>query len=110
MEMEFPIGVDGTTPGELVTTYAEAGLEATYVAMVRPGGWLATNAALGEVASAWDEVGWLPMFVVYKDADRPGNALYLEGEVFMTSLWHVALQTGDEGGGGVDAPAGSTID
>jgi hypothetical protein len=99
-EMEFPIGVDGTTADELITSYGELGLEATYIAMVRPGGWLGTNAELGEVASAWDELGWLPMFVLYKDADRPGNSLYLEGEVFMTSLWQVALESGDEGDDG----------
>lgn len=109
-EMDFPIGVDGTSAEELITTYADFGLDATYIAMVRPGGWLGTTAGLGGVASAWDEVGWLPMFIVYKDADRPGNALYLEGEVFMTSLWHVALRSGDGGESGPDLPAGSEID
>ncbi len=107
-EMEFPIGVDGTTAEELITTYAAAGLEATYIAMVRPGGWLGTSAALGEVASGWDEVGWLPMFVVYRDADRPGNAMFLEGEIFMTSLWHVALAAGSDGASG-PAPLGSSV-
>lgn len=97
-EMEFPIGVDGTTAAELVSSYGALGLEATYIAMVRPGGWLDLSAALGEVATAWDDAGWLPMFVIYKDADRPGNATFLEGEVFMTSLWHVALRSGDDSG------------
>ncbi len=109
-EMQFPIGVDGTTAEELSSSYGALGLEATYVAMVRPGGWLGTNADLGEVASAWDELGWLPMFVLYKDADRPGNSLYLEGEVFMTSLWQVALESGDEGDDGPDMGGNSTID
>lgn len=103
LELEFPIGIDGTTAGELIATYAELGLDATYIAMVRPGGWLDLTASLGDVANGWDEAGWLPMFVIYKDADRPGNGAFLEGEIFMTSLWHVALRTADEGGG---APLG----
>ena len=109
-EMDFPIGVDGTSAEELMSSYAALDLQATYIAMVRAGGWLQTDAGLGSVATAWDEAGWLPMFVLYKDADRPGNAAFLEGEVFMTSLWHVALGAGDEGGAAPSGPGDATTD
>jgi len=82
---------DGLHVEELIATYESAGLAATHLAMVRPAGWVGDHAGLDGIATPWGLQGWLPMFVVYRDADRPTDADWLPGEVYMTSLWQVAL-------------------
>jgi len=91
MQQDWFLSPDGVHISELIDTYAAAGLTATHLAMVRNAGWLADHAGLDGIASPWGTQGWLPMFVVYRGADRPAEFEWLPGEVFMTSLWQVAL-------------------
>lgn len=88
---------DGLHVEELIATYEAAGLAATHLAMVRPAGWVGHHAGLRDIATPWGLQEWLPMFVVYRDADRPTDADWLPGEVYMTSLWQVALAGPDDG-------------
>ena len=89
---DWQLSPSGVQVAGLVDTYAAAGLTATHLAMVRPGGWLDDVADLSSIVSPWGVQGWLPMFLVYRDADRPLDADWMPGEVFMTSLWQVAIQ------------------
>lgn len=91
LEEDWNLSPDGIHIADLVGSYEAGGLTATHLAMVRPSGWLGQNAGLDNIASPWGVQSWLPMFVVYRDADRPTDADWLPGEVFMTSLWQVGL-------------------
>ncbi len=91
MDEGWVLSPDGISISELVETYTAAGLVATHLAMVRPAGWLGETADLTVVATPWGTQGWLPMFLVYRSADRPTDSDWLPGEVFMTSLWQVKL-------------------
>ena len=95
LAQDWALTPDGVHVEELIATYAVAGLDATHLAMVRPGGWLGEHGALDEVVTPWGAQGWLPMFVVYRNADRPTDVQWLPGDVFMTSLWHVVLAVPD---------------
>ena len=91
LDQDWNLSQDGVHIADLVGSYKAAGLTATHLAMVRPSGWLGQRAGLDDIASPWGVQEWLPMFVVYRDADRPTDADWLPGEVFMTSLWQVGL-------------------
>ncbi|MCO4769204.1 MAG: hypothetical protein KDA24_04185 [Deltaproteobacteria bacterium] len=90
-EEDWLLTPEGVHVEELIATYDAAGLHATHLAMVRPSGWLGEHGGLDSIASPWGIQGWLPMFVVYRDADRPLDADHLPGDVFLSSLWQVAL-------------------
>jgi hypothetical protein len=93
LESDWTLSVSGLTPTELVQQYAMAGLEIRHVAFISPTGWLHGEAALDEVASSWDGAGWLPMFVIYVDADG-GVGATLTGESFLSTLWTVRVGAG----------------
>ncbi len=84
----------GLGADEVDERYANLGLDVRYLALVSPSGWLGEEAGLGEVASAWSEAELLPMFVVYRGLDEPGDGDALEGPVKLSSLWTVRVGDG----------------
>lgn len=87
----WEIGQPGLGVDDLVAHYGSAGLEVLHVGFVSSSGWLDEEAGLGEVATAWLDAGWLPMFVVYAEAGTQPDGPVLVGETFMSTLWTVRV-------------------
>ncbi len=81
---------DGLLPETVAARYDALGLRVQYLAAIAPGGWLAEEAALADVAQPWAEEGLLPMFVLYSNPEE-GSGQTLDGPLYLTSLWRVGV-------------------
>lgn len=97
--LDWNLGIDSVDLGEVIATYAEAGLQSTYLGLVRADGWLSEEADLASIANGDLMPGWLPAFIAYRDADRPDDGLYLDGDTWFASLWRLGLLSFEESGG-----------
>jgi hypothetical protein len=92
----WSFGQAGLTVEVLEERYAQLGLRLEYLAFVPAGGWLDSEAGLGDVANGWGDPKGLPMLAVYSDpADETWGAM-LDGPCFASSLWTIRLDGGAE--------------
>jgi len=92
VDSEWQVSGSGLGADEIEQGYLQANLDAYWIAMVGSHGWLAGKAALGDVASPWDDQApVLPMFVAYRNPAENSSGWALDGRCFLATLWAVRV-------------------